>query len=120
MPRIPILVISLFFLTGSIAHFLLTDFFIKIMPDYLSYHWEIVIASGVLELLGAIAILIPKSRLLAGYGLIILCVVVFPANVNMALHPEKFAEIPVVFLYLRLPLQILLIWFIWWAIRLPD
>ena len=87
------------------------------MPDYLSYHREIVIISGVLELLGAIGILVVKSRLLAGYCLIILCVVVFPANINMALHPEKFTDIPVIFLYIRLPLQILMIWFIWWAIK---
>ncbi len=116
MPRIPLLIVSLFFLTGSIAHFVVADFFVMAMPDYLGYHWELVIVSGVFELLGAIGILMPKLRLLAGYGLIALCLAVFPVNINMALYPEQFPEVTEIFLYVRLPFQILFIWFIWWAI----
>ena len=78
MPRIPLLVIALFFLTGGIAHFVIADFFIKAMPDYLGYHKELVLISGVLEILGAIGILIPQTRLLAGYGLIALIIAVYP------------------------------------------
>jgi uncharacterized membrane protein len=44
-----------------------------------------------------------------------LAVAVFPANVNMALHPEQFAQVHQTLLWLRLPLQFLLVWFIWWA-----
>lgn len=89
------------------------DSFIKIVPAYLSYPRELVIISGVFELLGAIGILLPKSRLIAAYGLIALIVAVFPANMNMALHAEKFPEISTMLLYVRLPFQIL---FVWWAI----
>lgn len=120
MFRIPLLIISLFFLIGGIAHFVLTDFFVKAMPDYLGYQYELVIISGVFELLGAIGILIPKTRLLAGYGLIALCVIVFPANINMSLHPDQFTDISEVLFYIRLPLQFLFIWFIWWSIRLEK
>jgi len=84
---------------------------------YLPYHYELVIISGVFEILGAIGLQIPKTRVFAGYGLIALCVAVFPANLNMALNPEQFPDIPVIALYLRLPIQLLLIWFIWWAIK---
>jgi len=117
MPRTPLLIIAGFFLTGGIAHFLVADFFVAIMPTYLPWHWELVIVSGVFELAGAIGLLLPPTRLLAAYGLIALCVAVFPANLNMALHPENFADIPVLLLYLRLPLQLLLIAFIWWAVK---
>ncbi len=116
MPRTPLLVIALFFIAGGIAHFVVADFFIMAMPDYLGYHKELVIISGVFEILGAIGILVPQTRLLAGYGLLALIVAVYPANVNMALHPEKFKDIPELFLYIRLPFQILFIWFVWWAI----
>jgi len=116
MPRIPLLVIAAFFLTGGIAHFIAADFFIKAMPDYLGYHKELVIISGVFEILGAIGILIPKFRLLAGYGLIALMIAVFPANIHMALHPERYSNIPEGLLYIRLPLQFIFIWFVWWAI----
>ena len=116
MPRTPLLVIALFFIAGGIAHFVVADFFIMAMPDYLGYHKELVIISGVFEILGAIGILVPQTRLLAGYGLLALIVAVYPANVNMALHPEKFKDIPELFLYIRLPFQILFNWFVWWAI----
>jgi len=116
MPRIPLLVISLFFIIGGIAHFVVPYFFIKAMPGYLGYHKELVIISGVFEILGAIGILVPQTRLLAGYGLITLIVAVYPANINMALHPENYSVFPELFLYLRLPLELLFIWFVWWAI----
>lgn len=116
MPRIPLLVIALFFMIGGIAHFVVADFFMMAMPDYLGYHKEIVIISGVFEILGAIGILVPQTRLLAGYCLIALIVAVYPANINMALHPEKYKDISELFLYIRLPFQFLFIWFVWWAI----
>ncbi|MGP9567586.1 DoxX family protein [Halomonas sp. AOP5-B2-8] len=118
MPRIPLLIIALFFLIGGVAHFFFTDFFIMAMPDYLSYHKELVLISGMFELLGAIGILIPKTRFLAGCGLIALIVAVYPANINMALHPERYPDISEMFLYIRLPLQFLFVWFVWWAIHL--
>ena len=115
--RIPLLIISSFFLIGGIGHFVNAEFFMAIMPAYLPYHYELVIISGVFEILGAIALQIPKTRLIGAYGLIALCVAVFPANINMALNPEQFADIPVVALYIRLPLQVLFIWFIWWSVK---
>jgi uncharacterized membrane protein len=116
MPRVPLLIIALFFLLGGVGHFVFVDFFIMAMPGYLSYHKELVIISGIFELLGAVGILVPKTRLYAGYGLIALVVAVYPANINMALHPEQYKDMSPLFLYLRLPFQFLFVWFIWWAI----
>jgi uncharacterized membrane protein len=116
MPPIPILFIALFFLIGGVAHFVYMDTFISSMPAYFPFHKELVLISGVFELLGAIGILVPRIRRLAGVGLIALAIAVFPANINMAMHPENFPKISEVFLYLRLPLQLLFIWFIWWAV----
>jgi uncharacterized membrane protein len=116
MPRMPLLIIALFFLVGGIGHFISADLFIMAMPDYLPYHKELVLISGVFEVLGAIGLLVPKTRLLAGYGLIALILAVYPANINMALQPEKYHDISVFFLYLRLPMQLLFIRFVWWAI----
>lgn len=117
MPRITILIVALFFGLGGIAHFAYLDSFIKIMPAYIPYHKQLVIISGAFEILGAIGILMPKTRVAAAYGLIALSVAVFPANVNMALHYESFSNIPQWVLYFRLPLQIVIIWFIWWAVK---
>jgi uncharacterized membrane protein len=116
MPRIPLIVIALFFTVGGIAHFIVPEFFMMAMPDYLGYHKELVIISGVFEILGAIGILLPQTRLLAGYGLILLIIAVFPANINMALHPQEYKDLSALFLYVRLPFQFVFIGFVWWAI----
>ena len=116
MRTISISFIALFFLVGGIAHFVWLDTFMSIMPAYLHYHKELVIISGVFELLGAGGIVLPWTRRFAGVGLIALSIAVFPANINMAMHPENFPQIPVSFLYARLPLQFLFIWLIWWAV----
>lgn len=116
IPRPAILSISLFFLLGGIAHFTAADFFIRAMPEYLGYHWELVVISGCFELLGSAGLLLSRTRLWAGYGLMALCAAVFPANINMALHAEQYATLPAWALYLRLPLQFLMMGFIWWAI----
>lgn len=115
--RIPLLIISSFFLVGGIAHFVAANFFVAIMPAYLPWHYELVILSGVFELMGALGLQLPRTRLIAAYGLIALCVAVFPANLNMALHPDQFSDVPAFALYARLPLQILVIWFIWWSVK---
>jgi uncharacterized membrane protein len=109
--------ISSFFLVGGLAHFISAEFFVAIVPAYLPFHYELVIISGVFEILGAIGLQIPKTRLFAAYGLIALCVAVFPANLNMALNPDQFSNIPLIALYFRLPFQLLFIWFIWWSVK---
>tara|TARA_R110001583_G_scaffold48059_3_gene150398 strand:+ start:504 stop:692 length:189 start_codon:yes stop_codon:yes gene_type:complete len=46
-----------------------------------------------------------------------LIIAVYPANINMAMQPEKYKEISELFLYIRLPLQFILLWFVWWAVK---
>jgi uncharacterized membrane protein len=96
----------------GLAHLVIPAPFIRVMPDYLPAHAALVFLSGVAEIAGGIGLLIPKLRQTAGRGLVILLVAVFPANIDMALHPP--AGIPVWALWLRLPLQIPLIL---WAVK---
>ncbi len=61
--------------------------------------------SGFFELLGAVGILLPRYRSLAGWGLVALTICVTPANVYMWLHPELFPMVPEWLLSWRLPFQ---------------
>lgn len=98
-----------------------TDFYVAMMPPYLPYHLELVTISGVFEILGGIGFLIPRIRQWAGWGLILLLVAVFPANIHMALHPEQFAELaPTWTLYLRLPIQFILISLVYWSMKTEE
>jgi uncharacterized membrane protein len=107
---------SLLFLAAGINHFVHPEFYVKIMPPYLPWHLELVYISGVAEILLGGLVLIPQTRALAAWGLIALLVAVFPANLHMALHSEDYASIPPALLWLRLPLQgVLIAWAYWYT-----
>jgi uncharacterized membrane protein len=71
--------------------------------------------SGFFEILGGVGLLIPMLRRAAAAGLILLLMAVFPANIYMAMRPDRFADLhlPVWTLWARLPLQALLIAWVW-------
>ena len=117
--KISLAVIFIWFSVGGIGHFVAPGFFLKIVPPQLPYQLELVYISGVFELLGAFGLLFLKSRRAAGIGLIALTIMVTPANVYMWLNPQLFPRIPEILLALRLVLQIILLWLIWWATRPP-
>jgi uncharacterized membrane protein len=110
-------IVFAWFMGGSITHFTNPQFFVSIMPPYIGYHLELVYISGVFEIIGAIGILIPRFRKWAGNGLILLVILVSPANVHMWLNPDLFPDVPEVFLSLRLVIQLLLLGLIWWSTR---
>ena len=118
---ISLFILGAFFVFAGLNHFLNTKFYLAMMPPYIPAHYELVIFTGVLEILGGIGLIFPFTRTWAGYGLILLLIAVFPANIYMAMNPEKFANVsPRWALYLRLPLQFLLIYWIYWTINQPS
>ncbi len=108
---------ALFFVLAGVNHFIDPAFYLKIMPPYLSWHYELVILSGIAEVVLGIALLIPKLSRIAAWGIIALLIAVFPANLHMAMHPELYSDIPVVALWIRLPIQGLLILWAYWYTR---
>ncbi len=110
--------IALLFAAAGTAHFVWPGTFARIVPPYLPAPYVLVYVSGVAELLGAAGVLVPGLRPYAGWGLLLLLLAVFPANVHMALHPADFERIPAWALYLRLPLQFVLMGGIYWALGL--
>jgi uncharacterized membrane protein len=109
--------LSVFFINVGIDHFVNPDFYLRIMPDYLPFHSEAVYWSGFFEIFGGFAVLIPKLRTLARWGLISLLIAVFPANIYMAMNPNLFPEFSVLLLYVRLALQFV---FIIWVFKATE
>ncbi|MBY0458873.1 MAG: DoxX family protein [Gemmataceae bacterium] len=113
-------VLGLLFVAAGVNHFVKPEIYAKIMPPYLPWHAELVLVSGVCEVLGGIGLLVPRLTRVAAWGLVALLVAVFPANVHMALHPEIGAELfpvaPEFVWWVRLPVQLLFIaWAGWYA-----
>lgn len=109
--------VSLFFLIGGQAHFTATPFFVSIVPPYVPFPLAMVYFTGVLELIGAVAIWIPRWRSWAGIGLVALTVCVTPANIYMWMNPQLFPDISPSLLGWRLVAQVVLLAIIWWSTR---
>jgi uncharacterized membrane protein len=109
--------LALLFIAAGVRHFTHPDFYVKIMPPYLPWHYELVLISGAFEIIGGVALLVPRLQVAAAWGLIALLVAVFPANVHMALHAEAYPEIPAVLLWARLPFQAVFIAWAYWYTR---
>jgi len=95
---------------AGVNHFVMPRTYEKIMPSYLPAHRELVYASGVAELVAGVGTMVPATRQHARWLGLATLVAVFPANVHMAQHPEKFPQVPRWTLILRLPLQLWMLW----------
>lgn len=111
--------LALFFITAGTFHFLLIANYMGVMPAWLPWHRALVVISGLCEIAGGLGVLWQATRRWAGYGLIALCVAVLPANVQMLLNAQAAhaSTLLLTLLWMRLPLQILLIAWIWHASR---
>jgi uncharacterized membrane protein len=101
------------FFLGGIAHFAFTQAEMRIVPPWVPAPRLAVLVSGAFELAGALALLWPRWRAGAAWGLLALTLAVTPANVYMLQHAESFAAVPHWALVARLPLQLLLLALIW-------
>ncbi len=112
------ILLAAFIVTAGTLHFVTPAPFVKIVPDYLPAHLEIVYISGFFEILGGIGLLVPFVSQAAAWGLIALFIAVFPANINMAINNIDIG-IPLEpwMLWARLPLQGVLIAWAWWLTR---
>ena len=96
-----------FFIGAGLMHFVIPRTYEAIVPDWLPAHRELVLASGVAEIAGGAAVLHPRTRRAGSLWSVATLLAVFPANVHMALHPERYKKVPggKAGLYARLPVQ---------------
>jgi uncharacterized membrane protein len=118
--RRPHLPLGAFWLVAGTLHFARPRMYVAIMPAALPAKRELVYASGVAELAGGAAVLHRRTRAAGGWWLVATLLGIFPANVNMALNAERFRRIPEPLLWLRLPVQALLIAWAWRAAIRPS
>jgi uncharacterized membrane protein len=109
-----VLLAVLFLFAGSI-HFLFPQIYLRIVPPSLPAPLAIVYISGIAEILGGIGLLLPATRQAAAWGLVALLIAVLPANIYMAtahlaapgIMGQSWAQ------WLRIPLQLPLIYWTW-------
>ncbi|NJM49326.1 MAG: hypothetical protein HC860_26710 [Alkalinema sp. RU_4_3] len=110
------LVLAIAISVVGILHFATPDPFVKIVPSSLPHPLLLVYISGFFEIAGGIGLMVPRVSQAAAWGLILLFVAVFPANINMAVNQINLPGIPdsAILRWGRLPLQFVLIAWAWW------
>jgi uncharacterized membrane protein len=110
-----------FFVLAGLMHFVIPRSYAAIVPDWLPANRRLVVyASGVAEIAGGVGVIHPSTRRVASWWSVATLIAVFPANVHMTLHPDRYT-VPGgrLALWLRLPIQAL---FVAWALAAgrPD
>jgi len=103
-----------FWIVAGTNHFLSSRFYTAIVPPPLD-KWknEVNVAAGAAELAGGLAILPDRTRRGARWWLLATLLAVYPANIYMAVRPERFQKIPPALLWARLPVQGMFAWLTW-------
>ena len=112
MKKVALYAFCIFFAGAGVGHFLMDSFFIQMIPEWVPFRPAVVYLSGIMEFLLAVGLFVKSTRERAGVLIALYLVLVFPVNIYMAFVPEKFDLSPVA-LWIRLPLQIVLIWWVW-------
>ena len=110
---VTIIVMSILYIIIGFKHFTDPIFFLKIMPPYIPFHLELVYLSGAFEILFGFLLLVKKYRRLAGIGIVLLLIAVFPANIYLFQNPEILnaeKSKTLVRLFYQFPLILIAIW----------
>lgn len=116
-PVIPLVALAALFIGAGLLHLYNPALYRPVMPQWLPAHDLLILLSGVAQILGGAGLLVRYTRTAAGIGLILLLIAVFPANVEMlrSAHQMGAESWTLALLWLRLPLQPLLAWWVWRA-----
>jgi uncharacterized membrane protein len=104
--------LAAFYLCAGVFHVIATDKFQLIVPQFVPFPQEVVIATGLCEIAGAIALLTERLRWWGGVMLALYAFCVWPANIKQAIEGISVPPIPDTGLYHgpRLAFQPVLIW----------
>jgi uncharacterized membrane protein len=116
------MVMAAFFAAGFVLHFLATSELVAITPDWLPFPRNVVFATGILELVLAFALLIPRLRKISGVLIALYVIAVWPANIKHAVEHIVTPPIPDSWWYHapRLAFQPVIAWWALFAARVVD
>lgn len=107
---------SLLYVTVGIKHFTNTDFFVAIVPPIINWKEEAVLISGFFEVILGVLLLFNPTRKLAAWGIVLLLISVFPANIYLYVSEtaREMLSVSKGQALFRIPFQIPLIIIAYW------
>jgi uncharacterized membrane protein len=113
MKLILLYVMAALYVAAGVYHFVNPKMYQRIMPTYLPWHTPLVYISGVCEIVFALLLIPESTRPIAAWLIIILLIAVFPANIQMAVSFWQKQRPTLWIALVRLPLQLVLMWWAW-------
>lgn len=108
------IVMGVFYISIGVSHFTSPIWYVQIVPPYLPYKLELVYISGIFEILFGGMLLFKKTRFLAGWGLILLLIAVYPANIYLAQTNGAAMNTTPLIAWGRLPVQFIFVGLAYW------
>jgi len=108
------IVMGVFYISIGVSHFTSPIWYVQIVPPYLPYKLELVYISGLFEILFGGMLLFKKTRFLAGWGLILLLIAVYPANIYLAQTNGAAMNTTPLIAWGRLPVQFIFVGLAYW------
>ena len=109
-----LMVMGIFYISIGFSHFTSPIWYVQIVPPYLPYKLELVYISGFFEILFGGMLLFKKTRFLAGWGLILLLIAVYPANIYLAQTNGAAMNTTPLIAWGRLPVQFIFVGLAYW------
>ena len=109
-----LIVMGVFYISIGVSHFTSPIWYVQIVPPYLPYKLELVYISGLFEILFGGMLFFKKTRFLAGWGLILLLIAVYPANIYLAQTNGAAMNTTPLIAWGRLPVQFIFIGLAYW------
>ncbi|MDO6437103.1 hypothetical protein Q4534_06785 [Cyclobacterium sp. 1_MG-2023] len=116
---------SAMLLFTALGHFMFTEGMAMMIPDFLPYKKELVYFTGIIEIFGAIGLLLSQFRTVTAYLLILFFLLILPANIKAAMEQIDYQEANhggsgLTYLWFRVPLQILFIAWVYFSSIKPE
>jgi uncharacterized membrane protein len=107
--------LAAFYFAAGVLHLVSPHDFMRIVPPFVPWPEQVVWFTGVCEIAGALGLMVPRLRQLAGMGLALYAICVFPANLYHAFNHIEVAALPSSWWY-HAPRFILQPVLVWWAL----
>lgn len=105
----------------AVAHFIFTDGMAQMIPDFFPFKKELIYLTGILEILFAVGLLIPRTKTITGWTLIVFFLVILPANIKASMENINYqtGELDgngIEYLWFRIPLQLFFIAWVFFTV----
>lgn len=102
--------LAAFMFGAGVTHFVAPSFYERVVPAWAGNPRFHVVWSGVAEMMAGTMLAVPRTRRMGAWLTLMILVLVYPANIQMAIDAGRPRNAEGVVAWVRLPLQLPMLW----------